>query len=162
TRPPWPTWRRAGRPEAGRPAPTTLVRRSPPSSARPRPDRRRGTFTASPPMRRRHWAPSNPAARHDGGFSRRCAPASAGPGPGAGRPGSGGGDGVAGRVRRAGRLYQRGVLGGDAGLRAEADRELDAAEADLAVARGRLVLAAVPAAPQTGTPAMTGPPPLAA
>jgi hypothetical protein len=43
------------------------------------------------------------------------------------------------RVRRAGQLYQRAVLGGDAGLLAEADRELDAAEADLAVARGQLV-----------------------
>ena len=43
------------------------------------------------------------------------------------------------RVRQAGLLYERAVFGGDAGLRAEADRELDAVEADLSVARGRLM-----------------------
>ena len=43
------------------------------------------------------------------------------------------------RVRRAGMLYERAVFSGDDGLLAEADRELDAAEADLAVARGRLM-----------------------
>ena len=43
------------------------------------------------------------------------------------------------RVRQAEQLYQRAVFGGDAGLLAEADRGLDAAEADLAVARGRLM-----------------------
>ena len=43
------------------------------------------------------------------------------------------------RVRRAGLLYERAVFTGDAGPLAEADRELDAAEADLAVARGRLM-----------------------
>jgi tetratricopeptide (TPR) repeat protein len=43
------------------------------------------------------------------------------------------------RVRRAGLLYERAVFTGDAGSLAEADRELDAAEADLAVARGRLM-----------------------
>jgi tetratricopeptide (TPR) repeat protein len=43
------------------------------------------------------------------------------------------------RVRQAGRLYERAVFSGDAGPLAEADRELDAAEADLAVARGRLM-----------------------
>jgi tetratricopeptide (TPR) repeat protein len=42
-------------------------------------------------------------------------------------------------VRRAGLLYERAVFTGDAGSLAEADRELDAAEADLAVARGRLM-----------------------
>jgi hypothetical protein len=43
------------------------------------------------------------------------------------------------RVRRAGMLYERAVFSGDAGPLAEADRELDAAEADQAVARGRLL-----------------------
>jgi hypothetical protein len=43
------------------------------------------------------------------------------------------------RVRRAGTLYERAVFSGDAGPLAEADRELDAAEADQAVARGRLM-----------------------
>jgi tetratricopeptide (TPR) repeat protein len=43
------------------------------------------------------------------------------------------------RVRRAGLLYERAVFSGEAGPLAEADRELDAAEADLAVARGRLM-----------------------
>jgi tetratricopeptide (TPR) repeat protein len=43
------------------------------------------------------------------------------------------------RVRQAGLLYERAVFSGDAGPLAEADRQLDAAEADLAVARGRLM-----------------------
>jgi hypothetical protein len=43
------------------------------------------------------------------------------------------------RVRQAGLLYERAVFTGDAALLAAADRELDAAEADLAVARGRLM-----------------------
>ncbi len=43
------------------------------------------------------------------------------------------------RVRQAGALYERAVFTGDTGALAEADRELDAAEADLAVARGRLI-----------------------
>jgi tetratricopeptide (TPR) repeat protein len=43
------------------------------------------------------------------------------------------------RIRQAGLLYERVVFGGDAGLLAEGDRELDAVEADLAVARGRLM-----------------------
>lgn len=43
------------------------------------------------------------------------------------------------RVRQAGLLYEQAVFTGDAAPLAEADRELDAAEADLAVARGRLV-----------------------
>jgi len=47
--------------------------------------------------------------------------------------------GVDGRFRQAGLLYERAVFTGDAGSLAEADRELDAAEADLAVARGRLM-----------------------
>ena len=42
------------------------------------------------------------------------------------------------RVRQAELLYKRAVFSGDAALLDEADRELDAAEADLAVARGRL------------------------
>jgi tetratricopeptide (TPR) repeat protein len=48
-------------------------------------------------------------------------------------------DGVDERVRQAGLLYERAVFGGDAGPLAAADRELDAVEADLAVARGRLM-----------------------
>jgi tetratricopeptide (TPR) repeat protein len=47
--------------------------------------------------------------------------------------------GVDERVRQAGLLYERAVFTGDAEPLAAADRELDAAEADLAVARGRLV-----------------------
>ena len=43
------------------------------------------------------------------------------------------------RVRQAELLYERAVFSGDAGPLSEADRELDAAEADLAVARGRLM-----------------------
>jgi tetratricopeptide (TPR) repeat protein len=43
------------------------------------------------------------------------------------------------RVRQAGLFNERAVFTGDAGLLAEADRELDAAEADLAVVRGRLM-----------------------
>ncbi len=43
------------------------------------------------------------------------------------------------RVRRAGLLYEQAVCTGDTGRLGEADRELDAAEADLAVARGRLM-----------------------
>jgi tetratricopeptide (TPR) repeat protein len=47
--------------------------------------------------------------------------------------------GVDERVEQAGLLYERAVFTGDAGPLAEADRELDAAEADLAVARGRVM-----------------------
>jgi tetratricopeptide (TPR) repeat protein len=47
--------------------------------------------------------------------------------------------GVDERVNQARVLYERVVYTGEAGLLAEADRELDAAEADLAVARGRLI-----------------------
>jgi tetratricopeptide (TPR) repeat protein len=43
------------------------------------------------------------------------------------------------RVRQAGLLYERAVFSGDTAPLAEADRELDGAEADLAVARGRLM-----------------------
>ena len=43
------------------------------------------------------------------------------------------------RVRQAERLYERVVFGGDFDLLTEADSGLDAAEADLAVARGRLI-----------------------
>jgi tetratricopeptide (TPR) repeat protein len=43
-----------------------------------------------------------------------------------------------GRVRQAGLLYEQAVRTGDTAPLAEADRELDAAEADLAVARGRV------------------------
>jgi hypothetical protein len=42
------------------------------------------------------------------------------------------------RVERARLLYEKAVFGGDEGALTEADRELDAAEADLAVARGRI------------------------
>jgi hypothetical protein len=47
--------------------------------------------------------------------------------------------GVDGRVRQAGLLYEGAVFSGDVELLAEADRGLDAAEAELAVARGRLM-----------------------
>lgn len=43
------------------------------------------------------------------------------------------------RVRRAGVRYERAVFTGDGSQLAEADQELDAAEADLAMARGRLI-----------------------
>ena len=44
-----------------------------------------------------------------------------------------------GRVEQARLLYERAVFEGDAGLLATADRELDAVEADLALARGRVM-----------------------
>jgi hypothetical protein len=47
--------------------------------------------------------------------------------------------GVDERVERARLLYELAVFGGDAVALAEADRELDAAEADLALARGRII-----------------------
>ena len=43
------------------------------------------------------------------------------------------------RIERARLLYERAVFNGDTGALAEADRELDAVEADLAVARGRIM-----------------------
>lgn len=43
------------------------------------------------------------------------------------------------RIERAGKLYERAVFEGDAGALTQADRELDAAEADLALARGRII-----------------------
>jgi tetratricopeptide (TPR) repeat protein len=43
------------------------------------------------------------------------------------------------RIERAGLLYERSVFGGDAGVLAAADRDLDAVEADLALARGRVI-----------------------
>lgn len=42
------------------------------------------------------------------------------------------------RIERAWRLYERAVFGGDAGALATAERELDAVEADLVLARGRV------------------------
>ena len=43
------------------------------------------------------------------------------------------------RIERARMLYERAVYGGDASALATADRELDAVEADLALARGRVI-----------------------
>ena len=43
------------------------------------------------------------------------------------------------RVRRARLLYERAVFSGDPGPLADADVELDAAEADLAAARGQIM-----------------------
>ena len=43
------------------------------------------------------------------------------------------------RIERARLLYERFVFGGEAGLLAAADRELDAVEAGLALARGRVM-----------------------
>ena len=43
------------------------------------------------------------------------------------------------RIERARQLYERSVFGGDASALAAADRELDAVEADLALARGRII-----------------------
>lgn len=43
------------------------------------------------------------------------------------------------RVRQARLLYERAVFGGDAGLLDQADRELNAAQAELDVARGRIL-----------------------
>ncbi len=43
------------------------------------------------------------------------------------------------RIERARLLYERAVFGGDAGALATAERELDAVEADLALARGRVI-----------------------
>jgi tetratricopeptide (TPR) repeat protein len=43
------------------------------------------------------------------------------------------------RIERSRLLYEQAIFTGDAGALTEADRELDAVEADLALARGRLV-----------------------
>lgn len=43
------------------------------------------------------------------------------------------------RIERARQLYEQAVFGGDAGALPIADRELDGVEADLALARGRMV-----------------------
>jgi nucleotide-binding universal stress UspA family protein len=43
------------------------------------------------------------------------------------------------RLTRAGELYERAVFGGDSAVLGDADRMLDGVEADLALARGRLV-----------------------
>jgi tetratricopeptide (TPR) repeat protein len=43
------------------------------------------------------------------------------------------------RIEHARRLYERAVFGGEAGAASEADRMLDAVEADLALARGRVL-----------------------
>lgn len=43
------------------------------------------------------------------------------------------------RISQARRLYEQAVFSGETGPLAEADRQLDAAEADLAVARGRIL-----------------------
>jgi tetratricopeptide (TPR) repeat protein len=43
------------------------------------------------------------------------------------------------RIDQAGLLYERFVFGGDASVLSEADRQLDAVEADLALARGRII-----------------------
>jgi hypothetical protein len=48
-------------------------------------------------------------------------------------------DGMDERVTRARLLYERAVFSGDPGPLADADVELDAAEADLAVARGQIM-----------------------
>jgi tetratricopeptide (TPR) repeat protein len=47
--------------------------------------------------------------------------------------------GVDERVKQAGLLYERAVFSGEVWPLAEADRQLDAAEADVAVARGRVL-----------------------
>jgi tetratricopeptide (TPR) repeat protein len=47
--------------------------------------------------------------------------------------------GVDERIEKAGRLYERVVFGGDAGALETAERELDAVEADLALALGRVL-----------------------
>jgi hypothetical protein len=43
------------------------------------------------------------------------------------------------RIERARLLYERSIFDGDAGALVLADRELDAVEADLALARGRII-----------------------
>ncbi len=43
------------------------------------------------------------------------------------------------RLDRIQRLHERAVFGGDSGALVEADRHLSAVEADLALARGRLI-----------------------
>jgi len=43
------------------------------------------------------------------------------------------------RIENARRCYERAVFAGDTGALAEADRDLDAVEADLALARGRII-----------------------
>jgi tetratricopeptide (TPR) repeat protein len=43
------------------------------------------------------------------------------------------------RIERAGEVYERAVFGGDASALAASERDLDAVEADVALARGRLI-----------------------
>jgi hypothetical protein len=43
------------------------------------------------------------------------------------------------RIERSRLLYERALFGSDAGALAEAERELDGVEADLALARGRVI-----------------------
>ena len=43
------------------------------------------------------------------------------------------------RIERSRLLYEKAIFTGDAGALTEADRGLDAVEADLALARGRLI-----------------------
>ncbi len=54
------------------------------------------------------------------------------------------------RIERAQVLYEHAVFGGDRGALASADRELDAVEADLALARGRILHARFLAGSQEG------------
>ena len=51
----------------------------------------------------------------------------------------GSGHGMDERIENARLCYERAVFEGDAGALAEADRDLDAVEADLALARGRII-----------------------
>ena len=51
------------------------------------------------------------------------------------------------RLERAGKSYHRAVYNGDAGALAEAERDLDAVEADTALARGRNPARTVPERP---------------
>jgi tetratricopeptide (TPR) repeat protein len=48
-------------------------------------------------------------------------------------------NGAASKLERARQLYEQAVFGGDAAALAAGDRELDAVEADLALARGRIL-----------------------
>lgn len=54
-------------------------------------------------------------------------------------PGAAEDDGLDGRLERSRLLYERAILDGDASALALADRELDLAEAGLALARGRVI-----------------------
>jgi len=61
------------------------------------------------------------------------------------------------RIQRARALYEQAVYGGDASVLTEAERDLDALEADIALARGRILHARYQTERGAGSPAVEDP-----